>query len=293
MIHLSRHIEALLLNNDCVIVPGFGGFVTQYVPARFVTEENLYLPPYRTVGFNSMLTLNDGLLVESYMKAHSCNYAVALRRIEMDVEDLKRELENKGEVLLPGVGELLKGDGGLLNFHPVDGGVATPKLYALDSCYIQPAVKMPKKTKTIETSEHDYILRFNRNMVNAAAAAVIGVLFYFIWAPVMPQNGALHASMVNVPTLVAEKPVTQPVKKVAPVVVVKKTFVIDTTGQTNEKRADRIMNSLKRHGFDDARIDNRVRVIVGNFATENEAREFIQQHLDDSRYMKTAKVVEL
>ena len=33
MIELAQHIEALLLENDCVIVPGLGGFVAHYTPA--------------------------------------------------------------------------------------------------------------------------------------------------------------------------------------------------------------------------------------------------------------------
>lgn len=59
MIELAQHIEALLLENDCVIVPGFGGFVAHYAPATHVKEENLFLPPTRTIGFNPQLKLND------------------------------------------------------------------------------------------------------------------------------------------------------------------------------------------------------------------------------------------
>lgn len=43
MIELAQHIEVLLLENDCVIVPGFGGFVAYYTPAMRV-EENTLLP---------------------------------------------------------------------------------------------------------------------------------------------------------------------------------------------------------------------------------------------------------
>ena len=297
MINLSRHIEALLLNNDCVIVPGFGGFVTQYVPAAFVVEENLYLPPYRGVSFNAMLTLNDGLLVESYMKAQACNYAVAMRHIEMGVAALKREIENAGSVLLPGIGELVKGEGGLLNFVPVDGGVATPKLYALDACYFTPAVKMTKrKPKKVEKTESDIILSFNRNMVNAAAAAVIGALFYFIWAPVMPKGDMAHASMMNVPIAVA-KPVKQVPNMENTVVAVpqQKTFVIAVETKIKESRAERMVESLKRHGFDDARMlkSPDLSVVVGQFATESEAQEYLKHHADDSRHMKHAKVMAL
>ena len=38
MIELAQHIEALLLENDCVIVPNFGGFVAHYAPATYVKE---------------------------------------------------------------------------------------------------------------------------------------------------------------------------------------------------------------------------------------------------------------
>ena len=34
MIELARHIEILLLENDCVIIPDFGGFIAHYQPAR-------------------------------------------------------------------------------------------------------------------------------------------------------------------------------------------------------------------------------------------------------------------
>ena len=55
MIELARHIEILLLENDCVIIPDFGGFIAHYQPARYIKEENLYLPPVRTIGFNPQL----------------------------------------------------------------------------------------------------------------------------------------------------------------------------------------------------------------------------------------------
>ena len=80
MIELAQHIEALLLENDCVIVPNFGGFV-----AHYVKEENLFLPPTRIIGFNSQLKLNDGVLVQSYMSAHDTSFADATRMVEKEV----------------------------------------------------------------------------------------------------------------------------------------------------------------------------------------------------------------
>ena len=82
MIELAQHIEALLLENDCVIVPGFGGFVAHYAPATHVKRRKSFLPPTRTIGFNPQLKLNDGVLVQSYMSAYDTSFADATRIVE-------------------------------------------------------------------------------------------------------------------------------------------------------------------------------------------------------------------
>ncbi len=45
VIELERHIEILLLSNDCVIVPDFGGFMAHHVDAYYDEEETIFLPP--------------------------------------------------------------------------------------------------------------------------------------------------------------------------------------------------------------------------------------------------------
>ena len=42
MVELAKHIEILLLNNDCVIVPGFGGFMAHHVDSVYDEEEKTY-----------------------------------------------------------------------------------------------------------------------------------------------------------------------------------------------------------------------------------------------------------
>ena len=141
MIELSKHIESLLLKHDCVIVPGLGGFVTQYVPARRIDDEMLFLPPCRSVGFNPQLTLNDGLLVQSYMQAYDTNYPETVKLINNSVQQLKIQLQEEGEYELSGIGKLTLGVGGKYNFIPCEAGVLSPELYGLD------AVTQPLLTK--------------------------------------------------------------------------------------------------------------------------------------------------
>ena len=150
MIELSRHIESLMLKHDCVIVPNLGGFVTQYVPARRVDDEQLFLPPCRSVGFNPQLNLNDGLLVQSYMQAYDTNYPEALKLIDDAVVQLKQQLQEEGEYELSGIGKLTLGAGGKYNFTPNEAGVLSPELYGLDAVTTPRIAELQKATQQSE-----------------------------------------------------------------------------------------------------------------------------------------------
>ena len=96
VIELERHIEILLLDNDCVIVPGLGGFMAHHVEARYEEDEQAFLPPLRTLGFNPQLKINDSLLAQSYIEAYDISYPEALQRIEDEVNELTQILQNEG-----------------------------------------------------------------------------------------------------------------------------------------------------------------------------------------------------
>ena len=106
MIELSKHIEVLLLENDCVIVPGLGGFIAHKRPAAYSIQKGEFMPPLRTIGFNPQLIMNDGLLVQSYMQAFNTDFPDATRRIEKTVAELKDQLYQQGQVTLNNVGTI-------------------------------------------------------------------------------------------------------------------------------------------------------------------------------------------
>lgn len=130
MIELYKHIEVLLLENDCVIVPGLGGFIAHYRPA-VRKDDGRFLPPLRAIGFNPQLVMNDGLLVQSYMQAYNTDFPDATRKIEKAVEELKVELYQNGEVSFGQVGVLYYNMNGVYEFAPSAEGFFTPSLYGL------------------------------------------------------------------------------------------------------------------------------------------------------------------
>ena len=77
MIELARHIEILLLENDCVIVPELGGFIAHYQPAYYAESDNIYFPPMRTIGFNPQLTMNDDCWC-----SHTCRSIIQTFRMQ-------------------------------------------------------------------------------------------------------------------------------------------------------------------------------------------------------------------
>lgn len=133
MIEFDRHIEVLLLDNDCVIVPNLGGFMAHYVDARHDDNDNMFLPPLRTVGFNQKLTMNDSLLVQSYVETYDISYPEALSRIEDEVEELKANIEENGTYELNDIGTLSINSYGVYEFAPFESGILTPDLYGLGS----------------------------------------------------------------------------------------------------------------------------------------------------------------
>lgn len=190
MIELARHIEILLLENDCVIIPDFGGFIAHYQPARYVKEENLYLPPVRTIGFNPQLTINDGLLVQSYMQAYHTDFPDATRMIEKEVIELKEKLYKEGCTEIHGIGTLHYNIHNSYEFHPNEDGVMSPALYGLSSFSINgldKVVATVASTRELlpKPERRKRAIRFHRQWIgNAVAVAAAVVLFFFLSVPV-------------------------------------------------------------------------------------------------------------
>ena len=157
VIELERHIEILLLSNDCVIVPHLGGFMAHHVEAHYDEHDNMFLPPLRTLGFNPQLNINDSLLVQSYIEAYDISYPEALQRIEDEVEELKQHLENEGTYELNDIGVLALNDDGNYIFTPCEAGILTPSLYGLSSVEIKrlstPVAKTVSFTPTTQSEE--------------------------------------------------------------------------------------------------------------------------------------------
>lgn len=207
----------LLLSNDCVAVPDFGGFVAHYVPARIDEADGMFLPPMRTIGFNPHLKMNDSLLAQSYVEVYDISYPEALRMIEQEIEEIKRQVLHEGVCELNGIGTLISNDEGNYSFEPQESGLLTPSLYGLSSYEfnllnpsaqqqakpVVTSVQENKDDKEIEESEQQPLIDMFDNdddtedhavlikmswIRNSIAVAAAIALFFFLTTPVANSN---------------------------------------------------------------------------------------------------------
>ena len=129
--------------------------MAHYVNASYDEDGGLFLPPLRTLGFNPQLTMNDSLLVQSYIEAYDISYPEALRRVECEVAELRQHLENEGKYELNDIGVLRLNEEGHMEFDPCEAGILTPALYGLSSFEMRPieqqqaTVAMQQSTVTV------------------------------------------------------------------------------------------------------------------------------------------------
>ena len=266
MIELTKHIEILLLENDCVIVPGLGGFIAHYQPAHYEEEEGVFLPPTRTVGFNPQLTMNDGLLTQAYMQTYHTDFPDASRKIAQKVNELKEILYSEGMVEMPGIGVLHYTLYNTYEFHPQVSGVLSPTLYGLDAYSISPLAAMaplsevPVEQKQKKKEKKEF--RLNPQWLsNAAAVIIAAVLFFALSFPV--ENTYIdkgvyaslgtdclfdairpHSMATSLPVQEIEEPQKQKTTSVVPVVVkVEKVKPLDK--ETVKEEAPKVAETTK------------------------------------------------
>ena len=295
MIELERHIEILLLSNDCVVVPGLGGFVAHYIEARYDEEDGLFLPPLRTLGFNAQLTMNDSLLAQAYVEAYDISYPEALRRIEDEVEELHQHINNEGFYELHDIGTLATNAEGHLEFHPCEAGLLTPSLYGLTSFEMPKLAYGSRGPSTVrQTGDRAEIITIRKSTIRKIAAAAIVIFALFLIPPTTswePSSHIQQSSVINFQSW--ERPNVKPDATVeqaitmAQQVAATNNFVKDNDYWTlvlashiSKNNAASFIASLQQKGFQQARIleqSNVIKVVYGQYPSKDNAYENLKQ----------------
>ena len=114
--NLANYISDLLYRYECVIVPKFGGFVTNNKSAKIDVSNHTLYPPFKQITFNRHLVNNDGLLANYIASVDHISYECAVNYIQFEIDAWKEKLKNS-DLSLNGLGTFNLVDG-KLHFEP-------------------------------------------------------------------------------------------------------------------------------------------------------------------------------
>ncbi len=118
---INRYIKDLLLEHDCVVIPGLGGFIGSPIGAEQQPVTKSINPPGKRITFNGQLQRNDGLLIHHVSITKAISYDVAEDEVYQFVKESKKRLEQSGLIMFPEVGKLMADNEGIISFYPTPG----------------------------------------------------------------------------------------------------------------------------------------------------------------------------
>ncbi len=151
-------IAELLSVHDCVIIPGFGGFIGNYSPARIDPVHHSFQPPAKKLLFNINLKQNDGLLANAVVAAFGTSYLDACKLINVFIEECRHSLKTGKSFVIPEVGRLFSGREGNIQFEQDKMANLLPDAFGLAS-FISPPI-----------SRNTSVMSLDRNMTVSAIA---------------------------------------------------------------------------------------------------------------------------
>ena len=289
---IEHYISNLLYLHDCVIIPGFGGFVGNKKSAFIHPVSGIIYPPSKELLFNKNLTQNDGLLATHIAKQENIDLSETSSLIEDFVQSIQTELNSRSAFKLQKVGTFTKGKEENISFLQDKN-----QNYNLASFGMQANHKSKKVERTI-SDEKEVIVKtikqkdFGETLKRAAAVLVpliglslIGITqeenindIYSQMANLNPFTNSKTEIVKEAPTKEIEVPIveiieTEKVEIVIPIITEQHTYYIIAGAFAEQKNANNMLQKLKRWNYDASIVEgeNLMRVSYNSFSKKEEA----------------------
>ncbi len=201
---VAYYISELLFTNDCVVVPGFGGFVSNYAPAKIHPVNHTFYPPSKSVLFNSKLLSDDGLLLHTISISEGIAYHQAKQMVEDFTDNCLHRLNEGKSVKLERIGKIRKDDDGHFLFDPDTTVNYLEESFGLPS-FMSPPVERTSMHKRMEKRFIDRRPRpetvVKSKKMHWASVALIPVLLLIGWIifnPTLDYKGSQRSGVMSV-----------------------------------------------------------------------------------------------
>ena len=195
---VTAFIRELLFGHDCVIVPGFGGFIGNYTPAQIDRSTDTFYPPVKQISFNRNLNHNDGLLVGRISSFSEINYSDARNLVEEFVSDIRRKLEKGEKVVFDNIGSFINNHEGNVQFEPYKNANYHLDSYGLESFKCLPLEGYDVRKRIIRHTEKDPVKKASIRKILWRAAVIIPLLSLIV---VVPLKTDLFKAKVETTTM--------------------------------------------------------------------------------------------
>ena len=115
---IAQHISQLLYRYQCVMVPGFGAFLTETQSAQMQQDTHTFFPPKKLLSFNAQIKNNDGLLANYIARHEKISYEEAVVMIQHEVAIWQSMLDTNQALTLNNIGFLSLNDDHNIVFSP-------------------------------------------------------------------------------------------------------------------------------------------------------------------------------
>ena len=114
---IGKYIKELLFIHDCVIIPGLGGFVSNYRPADVNELARTVSPPSKSILFNRNLIHNDGLLIGYISQKNGLDYRESEVIVKAYADQIIKSVSEDSKFAVDDVGFFYSDSGMKLQFQ--------------------------------------------------------------------------------------------------------------------------------------------------------------------------------
>lgn len=216
---LSRTLEHLLIDHDCVVVPQLGAFIREHQPASWDASHSLVSPPSVVLRFNEALQHQDGLLLEAYTRTLGVSQRRAKIELEQDIAALRQTLVREQQYTIEGIGLLSLSPEGRISFNSKPSEDIAYPYYGLPSVPAsfvgegeERANAGDNTTQGFASDDKTIRITIPRSYVRygsvvASVLLLIG-LSWLAWSPIQASYTAWQANRAKAKTEIAVDPTT-------------------------------------------------------------------------------------
>lgn len=148
---VQNHIKELLFEQDCVVIPEFGGFVTSFDCAKIDSSNRYITPPQKWLAFNSLLKNDDGLLSNYIVQEEQITREQANLKIKSFVEDTKRYINFDKTYQIEGLGIFSQNEENKIQFQPQTTNFYSES-FGMENLFLKKSVTQQNELQVVQKS---------------------------------------------------------------------------------------------------------------------------------------------